>query len=193
MNKFQILGIIAACLALSSVGTFYAYKPIGESMTKSSSISQVLLALAVGATAIALIISQSNGSSGASGLGNSDAFVPHVMHQQHQPHRQQYQQPNNFIMKEGLEKQKSLGRRLKDAGWVVVLADWCGFCVKQKALFDELADDELDLIVVKEDAQTPAQKLLNDGFPAFMCISKNLKSPGFLDSREKLEALLDMK
>ena len=94
-------------------------------------------------------------------------------------------------MREGLKKE-SLGQRLKDAGWSVCLADWCGFCVKQKALFDEL-DDELELISVAEKDMTPDHKKFTEGFPAFMNIKKGLKSPGYLDSKEKLEALLDMK
>ena len=185
MNKFQILGIIAAGLALASVGTFYAYKPLGENMTKSC-ISQVLLALAVGVTAIALIMSKS-----AEGIGDGETYVPHVI----QP------QPQDFIMKEGLpappkfegKKAKlSLGRRLKDKGWCVVLAKWCGFCTKQQAFFAEHPEHEFDLIIVQEDDMTPQHKALNEGFPAFMNIKEGLKSPGYTPSFEKLEGLLQM-
>jgi thiol-disulfide isomerase/thioredoxin len=194
MNKFQILGIIAVGLAVVSVGAFYVYKPVGDGMTKSSPISLVLLALAVAATAIAMILSQSKGI--ASG---SESYVPHMVHQPQQQHQQQQQ---DFIMREGLKKPdaeaagkggKSLGRRLKDAGWEVVFADWCGFCVKQKDMFRELASEELDLIVLAEGDMTDAHKALNEGFPAFMCVSKNLKSPGYKADIEQIEALLEMK
>jgi thiol-disulfide isomerase/thioredoxin len=183
MNKFQILGIIAAALALTSVGSFYVYKPIGADMTKSSSIPQVLLSLAVGTIAVALIISQS------SGLNTRDDYVPHVIH----PPTDQ-----NFIMKEGLKKPQpskpqSLGRRLKDSGWIVVFADWCGYCTRQKKMFDELADHELNLIVIKEGDQDEGHKALNKGYPAFMCKDKGLMSPGFKANIKDIEALLDMK
>ena len=195
MNKFQILGIIAVGLAVVSVGAFYVYKPVGDGMTKSSPISLVLLALAVAATAIAMILSQSNGIN-----SDRESYVPHVVHKQ----QQQQQQPlqHNFIMREGLKKPdaaaagkggKSLGRRLKEAGWEVVFADWCGFCVKQKDMFRELASEELDLIVLAEGDMTDAHKALNEGFPAFMCVSKNLKSPGYKADIEQIEALLEMK
>ena len=192
MNKFQILGIIAVGLAVASVGAFYVYKPGGDGMTKSSPISLVLLALAVAATAIAMILSQSNGIN-----SDRESYVPHVVHKQQQQPLQ-----HNFIMREGLKKPdaaaagkggKSLGRRLKEAGWEVVFADWCGFCVKQKDMFRELASEELDLIVLAEGDMTDAHKALNEGFPAFMCVSKNLKSPGYKADIEQIEALLEMK
>lgn len=183
MNKFQILGIIAAGLALASVGTFYAYKPLGENMTKSC-ISQVLLALAVGVTAIALIMSNS-----AEGIGDGETYVPHVIQPQSQ----------DFIMKEGLPapakfagKKLSLGRRLKDKGWCVVLAKWCGFCTKQQAFFAEHPEHEFDLIIVQEEDQTLQHKALNQGFPAFMNINEGLKSPGYSPSLVTLEGLLQM-
>jgi len=199
MNKFQILGIIAVGLAVVSVGAFYVYKPVGDGMTKSSPISLVLLALAVAATAIAMILSQSKGI--ASG---SESYVPHMVYQpqQQQPPSQQPSSQQDFIMREGLKKPdapaagkggKSLGRRLKEAGWEVVFADWCGFCVKQKDMFRELASEELDLIVVAEADMTDAQKALNDGFPAFMNVSENLKSPGYKADIGQIEALLEMK
>ena len=65
--------------------------------------------------------------------------------------------------------------------------------MKQKALFAELADEDMDLIVVSEEKMTADHKKLSEGFPAFMNIKKGFKSPGYLDSKEKLEALLDMK
>ena len=185
MNKFQILGIIAAGLALASVGTFYAYKPLGENMTKSC-ISQVLLALAVGVTAIALIMSKS-----AEGIGDGETYVPHVIQPQSQ----------DFIMKEGLparpkfrggKGKPSLGRRLKDKGWCVVLAKWCGFCTKQQAFFTDNPELELDLLVVAEEEMTPPHMALNEGFPAFMNLKEGLKSPGLTVDLAKLEGFLTM-
>ena len=67
-------------------------------------------------------------------------------------------------MKEGLQKQsnsgkKSLGARLKEAGWVVCVADWCGFCTKQKAMFAEHPDEELEQLIVAEKDVYKCQKI----------------------------------
>ena len=150
-------------------------------------LSQVLLCLAVGATSIALILSSNN-----SGI-NAEEYVPHT-------HHQQPQQPQNFIMREGLPaapKPKqgggaSLGKKLKDKGWVVVFADWCGFCKRQQAMFDAHPEHELDILIVKEDDMTDGQKALNEGFPAWINEGMGKKSPGFKPEIVMIEELLNM-
>ena len=184
MNKFQILGIIAAALAFVSVVTFYMYRPKpGVDASPNSYVSQIVLSLAVGATAIALILSNSDG------LDNgSENYIPHMVHK---PLSQ------NFIMKEGLQKQsnsgkKSLGSRLKDAGWVVCVADWCGFCTKQKAMFAEHPEEELEQLIVAENDMSDEMKSRSQGFPAWMCMSSKAESPGYKANMADIEKLLDM-
>lgn len=183
MNKFQILGIIAAALAFVSVVSFYMYRPKpGVEASPHSYVSQIVLSLAVAATAIALILSNSDG------LDNgSENYIPHMMHHQ----------PQKFIMKEGLQKKsnsgkKSLGARLKEAGWVVCVADWCGFCVKQKALFAEHPDEELDQLIVAENDMSEDMKSRSQGFPAWMCMSSSADSPGYKANLADIEKLLTM-
>ena len=131
-----------------------------------------------------------------------DAFVPQVIHppapQHHHHHPPAPPPPNqDFVVAEGLQKPKkprgqsvSLGKRLKDAGWIVVFAEWCGFCKKQHDLFEE-HDEELHEIIVAEGAMTDDMKALNEGFPAFMNCDKKLKHPGYIDNIAGLEALLE--
>ena len=96
-------------------------------------------------------------------------------------------------MREGLPKKdgKTLGQRLKEAGWEVVIADWCSFCDKQMALFNENPEQQLDLIIVKEVDMTDDHKKLNEGFPAWMNCTTQQKSPGFKPTFEQIAALLE--
>ena len=188
-------------MALVSVCTFYLNKPTEQSIVKSTMFPQLILAGAVVVCSVALLLSDSGSSSSSGDSGSSkDSYVPHVYPSQPQMHHQpHYQQPppqradENFIMRDGLPKKdgKPLGQRLKEAGWEVVIADWCGFCTRQMALFDDHPEEQMNLIIVKEDEMTPAQKELNEGFPAWMNCTTQQKSPGFKPTFEQIAALLE--
>lgn len=99
---------------------------------------------------------------------------------------------NQIKSAEGFKKDgKSLGQQLKDAGWVVVLADWCGFCKRQKAMFAEYPDAEFDLIVLDEEAGKANDKLHIQGFPHWECTQNGKQAPGFKPTIEMIAKLLE--
>ena len=190
MNKFQILGTISVALAFVSIVTFYMYRPkSGVDSPAFSLMPQVILSLAVASSAIALLLSNDDGLNGESYM-----HIPHTVHDS--THNNVH---DNFIMREGLQKQhnqpsgtESLGMQLKNAGWVVCVADWCGFCNMQKELFSKHPEEQLDILIVNENEMTPELKAMNEGFPAWCNVSRNLKSPGYKKDLNEIRQLLDM-
>ena len=145
LNKIQILGIVAIALVTLAIIPKFNLPPFGnwEDLRKNNA-SQMFLGAAVIVTGIALVLTNSGDS-------ENTGTKPPEQYQQPTPP----QPPPPFVMRDGgggaggpksaesfKKDGKSIGQQLKDAGWVVVLADWCGFCQRQKALFQQYPDAE---------------------------------------------------
>ena len=88
-----------------------------------------------------------------------------------------------------------LGEALKDAGWRVVLADWCGFCKRQKELFNEHSEGNFDIITMTEDEAKDNDDVKDriQGYPAWLNINdKTKESPGYKSSIKEIAGLLQM-
>lgn len=90
---------------------------------------------------------------------------------------------------------EGLGEALKEAGWRVVLADWCGFCKKQKAFFAEYPEGNFESIIITED-EAANDKEINSriqGYPAWINVKDITKdSPGFKSTIGDCVELLNM-
>ena len=88
-----------------------------------------------------------------------------------------------------------LGEALKDAGWRVILADWCGFCKRQKELFNEHPEGNFDIITLTEDEAKNNDDVKDriQGYPAWLNIKdKTKESPGYKSTIKEIAALLQM-
>lgn len=183
LNKIQIIGIVAIVMVIMATIPKFNMPPFAQmSDVRKSNASQMLLGGAVILTGVALTMTGTSNSSSA------PTPVPT------QPSKDTFTKPQSqpFVKTPANENydsgKKSLGERLKEAGWVCVLADWCGFCQKQKEMVADHPEHKLDMIMITEEEARGMPELQIQGFPHWQ--SGSNISPGYKASVEEIEKLL---
>ena len=184
LNKIQIIGIVAIIMVGMAILPKFNMPPFAQmSDVRKSNASQMLLGGAVILTGVALTMT---GTSNSSSTSTSVSTQPST--------QDTFARPQAFVKTPANENydsgKKSLGERLKEAGWICVLADWCGFCQKQKEMVANHPEHKLDLIMIPEEEARNMPELQIQGFPHFQSGSKI--SPGYKDSIQEFEELLTM-
>lgn len=183
LNKIQIIGIVAIVMVIMATLPKFNIPPFAQmSDVRKSNASQMLLGGAVILTGVALTMT---------GTSNSSSTPTPV---QTQPSQDTFTRPQSqpFVKTPAHENydsgKKSLGERLKKAGWKCVLADWCSFCQKQKEMVANHPEHELDMIMITEEEARGMPELQIQGFPH--CQSGSKISPGYKASIGEFEELL---
>jgi len=180
LNIVQILGIVTiatlgvALIPKLNLPPFRQWLPENK-----NALTHILLSLAIAAVGVALVL------------------PPKIsLREVSEGYRPKNGKPKKQAKKSKHAKNKnSLGKRLKDAGWSVITAEWCGFCTMQKKFFEDNPELELHLLVKDESEASPEEKQLSQGFPSWCCTScgpggKGRVEPGFNNSIEKIESFL---
>ena len=190
LNKIQIIGIVSIVMVTMAILPKFNMPPFAQmSDARKSNASQMLLGGAVILTGIALTMT-----------GTSQQTSPSTQPPTQPPTKTAKDtftrpspspQPQPFVKASGNENNesgKTLGERLKEAGWVCVLADWCGFCKKQKEMVADHPEHKLDMIMITEEEARGMPELQIQGFPHFQSGSKI--SPGYKATIQEFEDLL---
>ena len=96
--------------------------------------------------------------------------------------------------------EEKLGPQLKKAGWIIILADWCGYCGLQKKMFEEkteLGINEVEGLVLNEKDLPDDHKCKRavQGFPSFQKWDGDnlvLTKDGYKSNLDELRSLLKM-
>ena len=111
------------------------------------------------------------------------------------PNNNSNNNPNNNPNDNDNINAEGLGEALKEAGWRVVLADWCGFCKKQKEFFAEHPEGNFESIIITEDEAANDKEISSriQGYPAWINVKDITKdSPGFTSTIGDCVELLNM-
>ena len=188
LNKIQIIGIVSIVMVTMAILPKFNMPPFAQmSDARKSNASQMLLGGAVILTGIALTMTGTSQQTSPPTQQQKDTFTRPSPSPQPQPQPQ----PQPFVKASGNENNesgKTLGERLKEAGWVCVLADWCGFCKKQKEMVADHPEHKLDMIMITEEEARGMPELQIQGFPHFQSGSKI--SPGYKATIQEFEDLL---
>jgi len=183
LNIVQILGIVTIATLGVALMPKLNLPPFRQWLPENkNALTHILLSLAIAAVGVALVLPPK-----ISLREVSEGYIPK---------NGTAKKAKKQTKKSKSKNKNSLGKRLKDAGWSVITAEWCGFCTMQKKFFDENPEHELHLIVKDESEASPEEKRLSQGFPSWCCTScgpggKGRVEAGFNNNIKKIESFLE--